>query len=169
MMRYGLGETDTKKKKMYYFKKGLNPRLKVALSGHACCTLHEMVNKVLEMERDHLEADALHKEKKRWFESSSHGLAPQRLSAHVLPQPCSCYTQGVVTTLSHRGGTYTANYHHPAQSRLALSRPTQGAGTWRTATPTPTGSAPFTCFGCGQPSHKIAERPIKNGTPPALT
>jgi hypothetical protein len=34
-----------------------------------------MVNKVLEMERDRLEADALHKEKKCWFESSAHGPA----------------------------------------------------------------------------------------------
>jgi hypothetical protein len=76
MMRYALGETDTEKKKMYYFKKGLNSHLKVALSGHAFRTLHEMVNKVLEMERDHLEADALHKEKKHRFESSSRGLAP---------------------------------------------------------------------------------------------
>jgi hypothetical protein len=70
-MRYAPGETDTEKKKMYCFKKGLNSRLKVALSGHNCHTLREMVNKVLEMERDHLEADALHKEKKRRFKSSS--------------------------------------------------------------------------------------------------
>jgi hypothetical protein len=36
MMRYAPRETDTeKKKKMYYFKKGLNSHLKVALSGHA--------------------------------------------------------------------------------------------------------------------------------------
>jgi hypothetical protein len=63
MMRYAPGEIDTKNKKMYYFKKGLNSCLKVALSGHAYCTLREMVNKVLEMERDRLEADTLHKEK----------------------------------------------------------------------------------------------------------
>ena len=73
MMRYAPGETDTEKK-MYCFKKGLNSRLNVAISGHACRTLREMVNKVLEMERDRLEADALHKEKKRRFKSSSRGL-----------------------------------------------------------------------------------------------
>ena len=169
MMRYAPGETDTEKKKMYYFKKGLNPHLKVALSGHACRTLHEMVNKVLEMERDRLEADALHKEKKRRFESSSRGLAPQRPRAHMLPPLRSCYTQGAVTAPSHGGGTYTANYHRPAQSRPAPSHPTQGAGTWRTAMPTSTGSAPFTCFSCGQPGHKIAECPVKNSTLPAPT
>jgi hypothetical protein len=128
-----------------------------------------MVNKVLEMERDHLEVDALHKEKKRRFKSSSRGLAPQRPRAHVLPPPYSRYTQGAVTAPRHRGGTYTTNYHRPAQSHPALSRPTLGAGTWRTATPTSTGSAPFTYFGYGQPGHKIAECPIKNGTPPTST
>jgi hypothetical protein len=86
MMRCALGETDTEKKK-YYFKMGLNSRLKVALSGHACRTLREMVNKVLEMERDHLEVDTLHKEKKRRFKSSSRGPASQRPRAHVLPPP----------------------------------------------------------------------------------
>jgi hypothetical protein len=160
-MRYAPGETDTEKKKMYYFKKGLDSHLKVALLGHAYLTLRKMVNKVLEMERDRLEADALHKEKKRRFESSSRGLATQRPRVHVLPQPRSRYTQGAVTTLSRGGGTYTTNYHHPAQSHLAPSRPTQGVGTWRTATPTPTGSAPFTCFGCGQPVTRSLSAPSR--------
>jgi hypothetical protein len=92
MMRYAPGEIDTEKKKMYCFKKGLNSHLKMALSGHACRTLCEMVNKVLEMERDRLEADAVHKEKKHLFESSSRGPASQRPHAHVLPQPRSRYT-----------------------------------------------------------------------------
>jgi hypothetical protein len=75
--------------KMYFFKKGLNTRLKVALSGHTCYTLREMINKVLEMERDHLEVDALYKEKKHRSESTSHGLAPHWPCAHVpsLPHP----------------------------------------------------------------------------------
>jgi hypothetical protein len=71
---------------MYFFKKGLNSCLKVALSGHTCYTLHEMINKVLEMERDHLEADTLYKEKKRRAESSSRTLASQRSRGPALPQ-----------------------------------------------------------------------------------
>jgi hypothetical protein len=35
MMRYAPDETDSEKK-MYFFKKGLNMHLKVALSGHTC-------------------------------------------------------------------------------------------------------------------------------------
>ena len=39
MMRYAPSETDSEKKKMYFFKKGLNTRLKVAFLGHTCYTL----------------------------------------------------------------------------------------------------------------------------------
>ena len=82
MMRYTLGETDSEKK-MYFFKKGLNTRLKVALLGHTCYTLREMINKVLVMERDCLEADTLYKEKKHQSESTSRALASQRPHAHT--------------------------------------------------------------------------------------
>jgi len=89
MMRYAPGEIDSEKKKMYFFKKGLNTCLKVALSGHSCYTLWEMINNVLEMERDRLEADTLYKEKKHRSESTSRALASQRPRAHVpsLPRP----------------------------------------------------------------------------------
>jgi hypothetical protein len=56
MMWYAPEETSTDKK-MYHYKKGLNSCLKIALSGHECRTLQQMINKVLEMEIDHLETD----------------------------------------------------------------------------------------------------------------
>jgi hypothetical protein len=73
MMRYAPEETSTDKKKMYHHKKGLNSCLKIALSGHECRTLRQMINKVLEMERGRLEADAQRerKEKRRRGEGSS--------------------------------------------------------------------------------------------------
>jgi len=74
MMRYAPGETDSEKK-MSFFKKGLNTRLNVALLGHTYYTLREMINMVLVMERDHLEANALYKEKKRWSKSTTCTLA----------------------------------------------------------------------------------------------
>ena len=39
MMRYTPGEIDFEKKKMYFFKKGLNTHIKVAISGQTCYTL----------------------------------------------------------------------------------------------------------------------------------
>ena len=39
MLRYAPSETNSEKKKMYFFKKGLNMCLKVALLGHTCYTL----------------------------------------------------------------------------------------------------------------------------------
>ncbi|XP_066373057.1 uncharacterized protein [Miscanthus floridulus] len=64
MMRYAPDETSTKNMKMYFFKKGLNTHIKLGVSGHTCYTLRKMVNKAMEIERDHLETDALYKEKK---------------------------------------------------------------------------------------------------------
>ena len=83
MMQYTPRETDFEKKKMYFFKKGLNTRIKVALSGHTYYTMRDMINKALEMERDHLEDDVIYKEKKRRSKSTSRALAPQRPRAHV--------------------------------------------------------------------------------------
>jgi hypothetical protein len=75
-MRYAPGETNSDKK-MYFFKKGLNSCLKIAVSGHDCHTLRGMINKVLERERDRLEADALKEKmgKKHRAKSSSRTLA----------------------------------------------------------------------------------------------
>jgi hypothetical protein len=80
MMRYAPKETSTDKKKMYHYKKGLNSCLKIALSGHECRTLQQMINKVLEMERDHLEANTQRerKEKRCQGEGSSRTLAPRQ-------------------------------------------------------------------------------------------
>jgi hypothetical protein len=85
MMRYAPEETSSDKK-MYHYKKGLNSRLKIALSGHECHTLRQMINKVLEMERDLLEADAQRerKEKRRRGEGSSRTPA-QRQRGSALP------------------------------------------------------------------------------------
>ena len=116
MMRYAPDEIDFEKKKMSFFKKGLNTCFKVALSGHTCYTLRKIINKVLVMDRDRLEADALYKEKKRRSKCISHALASQRPRAHVpsLPQPR--VVQGAIPAPSYGGGTYTDNYHRPAQS-----------------------------------------------------
>nr|AAD22157.1 hypothetical protein [Sorghum bicolor] len=115
-MRYAPDESNTEKKKMYFFKKGLSTRLKVALSGHTCYTLREMINKALEMERDRLEADAQYKEKKRRSESSSRGPAPQRPRAHVPPPSRPRSAQGAAPAPSRGGGTHTGNYHRPLRA-----------------------------------------------------
>jgi hypothetical protein len=87
MMWYAPKETSSNKKKMYHYKKRLNSCLKIALSGHECHTLRQMINKVLQMERDRLEADAQRerKEKRHRGEGSSHTLV-QRQRGSAPPQ-----------------------------------------------------------------------------------
>jgi hypothetical protein len=169
MMRYAPGETNIEKKKMYFFKKGLNSRLKIALSGHTCHTLREMINKMLKMERDRLEVDALHKEKKekkRQAESSSHTLSSQRPRGPTPPQFCSRSAQGAAPAPSHGGGTYSTNYHRPAQSRPAQS---PSSSTWKAPASTTIGSVPFACFTYGQLGHKAAHCLSRVTSPPTQT
>ena len=40
---------------------------------------------------------------------------------------------------------------------------------WKTVAPTAIGNVPFTCFGYGQPGHKVADCPMKNTAPPTPT
>jgi hypothetical protein len=155
MMRYAPKETSSNKKKMYHYKKGLNSHLKIALLGHECHTLQQMINKVLEMERDRLEDDAQRerKEKRRRGKGSSRTPA-QRQRGYAPPQSRSRFAQGAAS--SRGGGSYSANRHRPTQGYPAQS---SSQSTWKAPTSTATGSVPFACFTCGQPGHKSAVCP----------
>jgi hypothetical protein len=152
MMRYAPEETSSDKKKMYHYKMGLNSCLKIALSSHECRTLRQMINKVLEMERDRLEADAQRETKEKRLRGEGSFRTPtQRQRGSTLPQSRSRLAQGAAP--SHGGGFYSANSHLPAQGRPAQS-PSQS--TWKAPASTATGSVPIACFTCGQPGHKSA-------------
>jgi hypothetical protein len=161
MMRYAPPEcVNSEDQKMYYFRKGLSTRIKLALSGNSSRTLREMINKVIEIERDRMEADAhkVRKEQKRRGEGSSRG--PPRKRREETPRPPRpCYGHGGTPGSSRGGGTYPATYHRPARDQSA-----PGPGNWKAATPTPTGGTPVTCFACGQPGHKSFECPQKKKT-----
>jgi len=158
MMRYAPRECVVdEKSKMYYFRKGLNTRIKLALSGNPSYTLREMINKTIEIEKDRLEADALNINRKKHRSKGTSRAPPShrpRTRAPLPPRPR--VTQEVAQGLSRGGGTYTANYYHPAPTRLASS-PSMVKAT----ASTPTSSVPITCFDCGQPGHRALECPMK--------
>lgn len=54
-MRYALDDSNTKKKKMYWFCKGLHYGMELHLSSHDCPTLHALVGKALQVEKSRLE------------------------------------------------------------------------------------------------------------------
>ncbi|XP_072146524.1 uncharacterized protein [Setaria viridis] len=55
LMRYAPGDSNTEKKKMYWFRKGLHWGIEIHLSAHDCPTLHALVGKALQVEKLRLE------------------------------------------------------------------------------------------------------------------
>jgi hypothetical protein len=55
LMRYVPDDTDTEKKKVYWFRKGLHKGMAHHLSTHDCPTLRSIINKALIVERSRLE------------------------------------------------------------------------------------------------------------------
>lgn len=159
--------------KMYYYHEGLSTRIKLALSGKKSRTLRQLIDRCMEIEKDRMEADALRdkKERKHRPEGSLRTPNSQRRCGNAPPQDRHRFTPSSTPGSSRGGGTYTTNYPRPAQSypvanrpapaRPAPTRPAPNTSNWKTAAPTPTGSGSFTCFGCGQPGHKVAECPLK--------
>jgi hypothetical protein len=54
-MRYVLDDTNTEKKKVYWFRKGLHKGMAHHLSEHDCPTLLSIIDKALIVERSRLE------------------------------------------------------------------------------------------------------------------
>ncbi|CAN6275287.1 unnamed protein product [Urochloa humidicola] len=51
LMRYAPNETNTEKKKIYYFRKGLHHGMKLHLEAHDVTTLHQLIGKALKVEK----------------------------------------------------------------------------------------------------------------------
>jgi hypothetical protein len=54
-MRYVLDDTNTEKKKLYWFRKRLHRGMAQHLAAHVCLTLRSIINKALIVERSRLE------------------------------------------------------------------------------------------------------------------
>jgi hypothetical protein len=54
-MRYVPDDTNTKKKKVYWFRKGLHKGMAHHLAAHDCPTLRSIIDKALTVERSRLE------------------------------------------------------------------------------------------------------------------
>ncbi|CAN6205626.1 unnamed protein product [Urochloa humidicola] len=51
LMRYAPDETNTEKKKIYYFRKDLHHGMKLHLEAHEVTTLHQLIGKALRIEK----------------------------------------------------------------------------------------------------------------------
>jgi hypothetical protein len=77
-MSYVPDDTNTEKKKVYWFKKGLHRGMAHHLAAHDCRTLHSIIDKALIVERSRFEYVEVSRSKKKRTDQTGHSGPPQR-------------------------------------------------------------------------------------------
>ncbi|CAN6172181.1 unnamed protein product [Urochloa humidicola] len=86
LMRYAPDDTDTEKKKIYCYKRGLHRGMKLNLEAHDFTSLHQLIGKALRVEKVRMEcADASLRDRKRKAEQFRSG--PSQRPRLNTPQP----------------------------------------------------------------------------------
>jgi hypothetical protein len=140
LMRYVPNDTNTEKKKVYWFRKGLHKGLAHHLSAHDCRTLRSIINKALIVERSRLEYMEVRGSKSKRTDQAGCSGPPQRQRTG--------YSQG------HQ----TQQRHHSTQSQSQSKANPGGSGepnNWRPRPPPQSANrAKVTCFNYRQVGHK---------------
>jgi hypothetical protein len=144
-MRYVPDDTNTKKKKVYWFRKGLHKGMAHHLAAHDCPTLRSIIDKALTVERSRLEYVEVRGSKSKRIDQAGRSGPPQRqrtgYSQGHQSQPRHYSTQSQQQNRTNPGGSVGPNNWRP--------RPP----------PQTTDRAKVTCFNCHQVGHKSFECP----------
>ena len=145
LMRYALEDSDTEKKKMYWYRKGLHRVMAHHLSAHDCLTLHELIGKALRVEKSRLKYVEVRGDKRKRSDQPGRPGPPQRQRTGSPPYQSS------------------RPRHYSSQTQQVRSNPggSGGSGTWRLRQQQPVTAegARVTCYSCRQPGHKSFECP----------
>jgi hypothetical protein len=145
LMRYVSDDTNTEKKKVYWFRKGLHKGMAHHLSAHDCPTLRSIIDKALIIERSRLEYMEVRGSKLKCTDQAGRSGPPQGQRTG--------YSQG------HQ----TQQRHHSTQSQPQSRANPGGSGgpnNWRPRPPPQSADrAKVTCFNCHQVGHKSFKCP----------
>ena len=72
LMRYATNDSNTEKKKMYWYHKGLHRGMAHHLAAHDCDTLHALVGKALVVEKSRLDYVEVRGEKRQCAERAGY-------------------------------------------------------------------------------------------------
>jgi hypothetical protein len=78
LMSYVPDDTNTEKKKVYWFRKGLHRGIAHHLTAHDCLTLRSLIDKALIVERSSLEYVEVRGSKTKRTNQAGHSSPPQR-------------------------------------------------------------------------------------------
>jgi hypothetical protein len=145
LMRYMPDDTNTEKKKVYWFRKGLHKVMAHHLAVHDCPTLRSIIDKALIVERSRLEYMEVRGSKSKRTNQAGRLGSPQRQRTG--------YSQG------HQ----TQQRHHSTQSQPQSRANPGGSGGPSNRRPRPppqtADRAKVTCFNCRQVGLKSFECP----------
>ena len=99
---------------MYYYRKGLNPHIKLKFGGIESNTLRALVDRCIQIEKDHAEAREEYRERKRKPEESLHGRDHKRFRRDAPSRERSRHNRDDNPGSSRGGGGYTTKYSRPA-------------------------------------------------------
>jgi hypothetical protein len=145
LMRYVPDDTNTEKKKVYWFRKGLHKGIAHHLSAHDCSTLLSIIDKTLIIERSRLEYMEVRGSKLKRTDEAGRSGPPQRQRTGYFQghqsQPRNYSTQSLQQNRTNLGGS-------------------GGTNNWRPRPPPQTADrAKVTCFNCRQVGRKSFECP----------
>jgi hypothetical protein len=145
LMRNVPDDTNTEKKKVYYFWKGLHRGMAHHLAVHDCPTLRSIIDKALIIERSRLEYMEVRGSKKKCIDQARHSSPPRRQRTG--------FPQGHQSQPRH----YSTQ---PGQQNRANPGGSGGPSNWRPRLPPQAAErAKVTCFNCRQVGHKSFECP----------
>jgi hypothetical protein len=175
---------NSEKEKLYYYRKGLNPHIKLKFGGIESNTLCALVDRCIQIEKDRDEAREEYRERKRKPKESLRGRDRKRICRDAPSRGHPHHNRDDNPRSGRGSGGYFTKYSRPAQDRytrdryaqdrnthdrfnrsrsvnecLTQNRSAPGNGKWKAPAPTPTGGAPFTCFACCLSGHEAAKCP----------
>jgi hypothetical protein len=105
------------KEKLYYYRKGLNPHIKLKFGGIESNTIRALVDRCIQIEKDRDEAGEEYRERKRKPEESLRGRDRKRIRRDAPSRERSRHNRDDNPGSSRGSGGYFTKYSRPTQDR----------------------------------------------------
>jgi hypothetical protein len=108
---------NSEKEKLYYYRKGLNPHIKLKFGGIESNTLHDLVDCCIQIEKDRDEAGEEYRGRKQKPEESLRGRDRKRIRRDAPSRERSHHNRDDNPGSGRGSGGYFTKYSCPAQDR----------------------------------------------------
>ena len=112
----------SEREKVHHYRKGLNTKIKVVLGGGKRRTLHDLIDRSIQIEKDQIEASEESRREKRRFAFSNCGRDHKRFHRDRSLSGRPCYYKDEASRSRKRGGTHSTDYSRPSCDRYSRDR-----------------------------------------------